>query len=62
MKNDVINLYGHLEERTSKEGNKYEVLILQITDDYEKEVYLSRAERQLLKLDNKKSTTELPFL
>ena len=39
MKKDVINLYGHLEERTSKEGNKYEVLILQITDDYEKEVY-----------------------
>lgn len=60
--NDVINLTGHLEERTSKDGNKYEVLILQITDDYEKEVYLSRAERQLLKLDNKKSTHELPFL
>lgn len=62
MKNDVINLNAHLEERTSKEGTKYEMLILKLTDDYEKEVYLSRAERQLLKLDNKKSTQDLPFL
>lgn len=62
MRNDVIKLEGHFEERTSQEGKKYEMLILQLTDDYEKEVYLSRAERALLKNDNKKSTNDLPFL
>lgn len=52
----------HTEERVSNEGNKYEVLILKLTDDYEKEVYLSRAERQLLKLSNDKSTSLPNFL
>lgn len=52
----------HTEERTSKEGIKYEVLILKLTDDYEKEVLLSRAERQLLKLANNKSTNMPDFL
>lgn len=60
--NKEYKLSCHTEERISKEGVKYEVLILKLTDDYEKEVLLSRAERQLLKLSNDKSTSMPDFL
>lgn len=47
-----------LETRTSKEGNKYQVLVLKLSDDYEKLIFLDRAEIELLKMKKK---INLPF-
>lgn len=41
---------GRLEERTSKKGNPYRVLVLSIFGDYEKTVFLSDAEAELIAL------------
>lgn len=41
-----------LEERTSKKGNKYTVLVIKLTDTYEKLVFLDKAEIELLKINN----------
>lgn len=39
-----------LEERESKKGSKYQVLVIKLTDSYEKLVFLDQAEVELLKL------------
>jgi len=41
-----------LEERTSKKGKKYTVLVIKLTDTYEKLVFLDKAEIELLKLNS----------
>ncbi|MDD6224161.1 MAG: hypothetical protein PUB18_04080 [bacterium] len=38
-----------LEEKVSKNGNKYQVVVLKLTDNYEKLVFLEKAEIELLK-------------
>lgn len=48
-----------LETRTSKKGKVYEVLVIKLTDNTEKLVFLDPAELELLKLSNSKSN--LPF-
>lgn len=48
-----------LETRTSKKGTQYEVLVIKLTDNLEKLVFLEQAELELLKLTNSKSS--LPF-
>lgn len=48
-----------LETRTSKKGSQYEVLVIKITDNIEKLVFLDPAELELLKISNSKSN--LPF-
>ena len=48
-----------LETRTSKKGAQYEVLVIKITDNIEKLVFLDPAELELLKMSNSKSS--LPF-
>ena len=48
-----------LETRTSKKGSQYEVLVIKITDNIEKLVFLDPAELELLKMSNSKSS--LPF-
>ena len=48
-----------LETRTSKKGSQYEVLVIKITNNIEKLVFLEPAELELLKLSNSKSS--LPF-
>ncbi len=48
-----------LETRTSKKGSQYEVLVIKLTDNLEKLVFLDQAELELLKLSNSKSN--LPF-
>lgn len=47
-----------LEERTSKSGNNYQVLVIHLTDTYEKLVFLEKAEIELLKA--KKETDDVP--
>lgn len=41
---------GRLEERTSKKGNPYTVLVLKIYGNYEKDVFLNDAELELISL------------
>ena len=53
-----MKLDARIEERTSKTGNKYQVLILKLTDTYEKNVFLDKAEIELLSL---KDTKNNPF-
>ena len=48
-----------LETRTSKSGNPYDVLVIKLTDTYEKLVFLEQAELELLKISSKKSSN--PF-
>lgn len=47
-----------LETRTSKEGKPYEVLVIKLTDTYEKLVFLDSAEKELLRL----SKQDIPFI
>lgn len=51
-----------LETRQSKKGSDYQVLVIKLTDTYEKLVFLEQAELELIKLssnDNKKN--KMPF-
>lgn len=41
-----------LETRVSNKGNKYEVLVIKLTPNYEKLVFLDKAEIELLKSVN----------
>lgn len=50
-----------LETRTSKEGKPYEVLVIQLTNTYEKLVFLDSAEKELLKLSNDTTPFVDPF-
>lgn len=50
-----------LETRTSKKGNEYEVLVIQLTDKLEKLVFLEQAELELLKLSAEKKDKKMPF-
>ena len=43
-------LQARLEERESKKGTKYSVLLLKLTDTYEKVIFLDQAEIELLKM------------
>lgn len=48
-----MNINAKLEEKTSKEGKKYFVVVLKLTDTYEKLVFLERPELELIKITNK---------
>lgn len=45
-----------LETRTSKSGNPYDVLVIKLTDTYEKLVFLEQAELELLKMNSQKNS------
>lgn len=51
-----------LETRTSKKGNDYQVLVIKLTDNYEKLVFLENAEIELLKLKKNDDTINFPDL
>ena len=44
-----------LETRQSKQGNSYEVIVIKLSENSEKLVFLQPAEKELLKLYNKKN-------
>lgn len=46
----MFDIYATLETRKSKKGNEYEVVVIKISDNAEKLVFLSPAELELLKL------------
>lgn len=56
------NIRCSLETRTSKKGNDYQVLVIKLTDNYEKLVFLENAEIELLKLNKKDDTINFPDL
>lgn len=46
---DSVRVNATLETRTSKKGSTYQVLVIKLTDTYEKLVFLDKAEIELLK-------------
>lgn len=54
------NIKCSLETRTSKKGNDYQVLVIKLTDNYEKLVFLESAEIELLKLNKKNDNFDFP--
>lgn len=52
----MTDIKATLETRTSKKGNEYQVLIVKLTDTYEKPVFLDKAEIELLKASNKSNS------
>lgn len=51
---EAIKLNATLEERESKNGNKYSVIVVKLTDNYEKLVFLEKAEEELIKINSGK--------
>lgn len=49
---DSVRVNATLETRTSKKGSTYQVLVIKLTDTYEKLVFLDKAEIELLKTKN----------
>ena len=48
----MIDVQARLETRTSKKGTEFEVVVIKLSDNAEKLVFLSPAEMELLKLYN----------
>lgn len=55
-----MRLNATLETRTSKEGKSYECIVIKISEHSEKIVFLSPAELELLKLNNKDDSLDMP--
>lgn len=56
----IDNIKATLETRTSQKGNEYQVLVIKLTDSYEKLVFLDKAEIELLKA-NKNTKSKFPL-
>lgn len=54
-----MDVKATLETKTSKKGTNYQVIVIKLTDTYEKLVFLEPAELELLKVS--KSEKEAPF-
>ena len=52
---DPIQVKGTLQEKTSKNGNKYLCLEVRLTENYTKVVFFEKAEEELLKLSLSKN-------
>ena len=51
-----------LETKTSKRGKQYQCLVIKLTDDYEKTVFLDQAELALLRTTQTVKPNDLPFI
>lgn len=49
------NIIAKLETRTSKAGKQYTVLVIKLTDTYEKLIFLDKSEIALIELASKKN-------
>lgn len=56
-----MDVKATLETRKSSKGNDYECIVIKLTDDYEKVVFLDKAELALLKRVNDENKTTNPF-
>jgi len=52
-----MEIKATLETRQSKAGNSYDVIVIKLTENYEKLVFLEKSEIELLKLSNKQSVS-----
>lgn len=55
-----MELKCSLTTRLNKEGKPYQVIVVKLTDSYEKLVFLEPAEKELMNVISKKETTEKP--
>ena len=53
-----INLTARLVEKTSKKGNNYYCIEVEITPDYKKVVFLDQAELELIKVNSKNANKQ----
>ncbi|MDO4962611.1 MAG: hypothetical protein Q4E75_00705 [bacterium] len=49
---EAKKIIATLETRTSKSGNEYQVVVIKLTDTYEKLVFLDKAELELLNVSS----------
>ena len=49
-----MDVKAKLETRTSKAEKPYKAIVIKLTDNYEKLVFLTKAEEELLQLNDKK--------
>ncbi len=47
-----MKVQATIEERTSKKGSKYSCIVIKLTDNYEKVVFLDKAELELIKVQS----------
>lgn len=57
-----MDVKATLETRQSKTGNPYEVIVIKLTDSYEKLVFLEKSEIELLKMSNLSKKVDMPDL
>lgn len=55
-----MDVKATLETRTSKKGTDYQVLVIKLTDNYEKLVFLEPSEIELLKIKRKTDSFDFP--
>lgn len=53
-----MNLTARLVEKTSKKGNNYYCIEVEITQDYKKVVFLDQAELELIKVNSKNANKQ----
>ena len=53
-----MKVNAELVEKVSKSGNPYKVIVIHLTDSYEKLVFLEKAEEELLKFSNNSTPDE----
>lgn len=59
---DKKELKATLETLTKKDGGTYECIVIKLTDNCDKKVFLDPAELELLKISlNKKDNKKMPF-
>ena len=56
-----MDVKATLETKTSKSGNQYKCIAIKLTDDYEKIVFLDKAELALLNQKKSVSQQDFPF-
>lgn len=56
-----MDVKATLVTKTSKTGNAYDCIELELTPTYKKVVFLDNAEKELLALNNKKNEEKSPF-
>lgn len=56
-----MDVKATLETKTSKKGTDYQVIVIKLTDTYEKLVFLEPAELELLKVNKVKKEEPLDF-
>lgn len=58
-KEEVMNIEAKLEERISKEGNPYFCIVIKLTENAEKIVFLNSVELELLRLTHSNNSQKI---